>query len=114
MKRLVLASIAVAGLGACTDQPMTPAQLLAAQALVTVVGATVPDAAQALEIGQLLCNTATGAEAVFDAKNNAPYLVTGKPAQTVANVCAAIGGQPVPPPGSKLTVPAVKVVIPTA
>jgi len=111
MNRLLLA--ALLPIAACS-QPLTPAQTAAGQTLVSVASATMPGVATPLADGQLLCSVGQTLQAVVDAATGKPFLVTGKAAQTVANVCAVIGGVPVAPPTVATTVPAKAVAVPAA
>lgn len=109
MKHLPIA--AILAFAACA--PLTPTQQAAGQVSVMVatqVGGTT--VTKALAEGQLLCGLEGSIVAIVDGITGQPILVTGKPAQTVANVCGLIGAGavPVPPPATPVTVPAVAVV----
>lgn len=108
---LVLGTGLLWGLTGC-NKPLTPAQVQTAQTLVTVASATVPGGAQALADGQLLCQGVAGIQAIVDATTGKPYLVTGKPAAVVAQVCALLSGVPVAPPAAPITVQPAAVIPP--
>lgn len=98
MKRqygMIAARAAVLVLASCT-QPLTQTQLQAAEAGITVIDASVPNAAQALAAGQLLCQTGAFIKAIYEGQTGKPFLVTGRTAQTVANVCQLLGAGAVP------------------
>lgn len=91
---------------------MSPGELAAAQALVTVTGALVPGGAAVLAAGQLLCSDGGQIVAMVDQLTGQAWLVTGKAATTVANTCQALGVSwiPVAPTGAKMVVAAAAVV----
>jgi hypothetical protein len=107
----IAALAAVLALAAC-NAPLTPAQQAEAQLAVSVVGAAVPASAQVFAAGQLVCAGASGLAAVIDAATGKPYLVTGKPAQIVANVCSVLNATPVPLAAGITSVPGVLVTPP--
>lgn len=111
-RRVSLLLCALAALAACAQ--LTPQQAAVAQALVTVVGDLVPGGSAALGVGQLLCQGGGGLVAVYDAATGKPFLVTGRSATLVANVCSAIGGSPTAPPAASTTVTAKAVAIPAS
>lgn len=105
------ATLAVLALLAACSTPLTPAQLTAAEAGITIASSLVPGGQAALAAGQLLCSSGSAIVAVIDQVSGQPWLVTGKAATTVANACAAIGSSfaPVAPPTTPTTVGAAKV-----
>lgn len=93
MKRALLAScLAIAG----CSQPLTTTQTTEAQIAVQIAADFLPGGSAALAAGQLICQGAGSIVGVFDAATGQPYLVTGKAATVVANVCSAIGSSYTP------------------
>lgn len=83
------------GVVGCT-QALTPTQTTEAQIAVQIAAAFLPGGSAALATGQLICQGAAGVVGVFDQATGQPYLVTGKAATTVADVCSAIGSSYTP------------------
>jgi predicted ATPase len=86
MRRIIIASVAVAGLTACTT------------------------ATQAVADGQLFCARATSTGPLVVAlatAAGAPLTVTNKAAADVAAACAVIGALPVAPPANPAAAPVV-------
>lgn len=103
MTRIIAISLAL-GLAACSNA-LTPAQTATAQSVIALASATVPDAAQIVVDGQLVCAGASAVNSIIDITTGKPFLVTGKAAQTVANVCSVLGAQPIPVPTGVAIVP---------
>lgn len=99
--RTILTLAALLTLAACSTA-LTPAQQAAGQTVVTLASATVPIAATAIADGQLICQSESVLAAIVDQATGKPFLVTGKSAQAVANVCALIGASPVPAPAGAM------------
>ena len=92
---------------------LTPAQTGEAQLAVKVVAASNPVAGQIIADGQLVCAGAGEFHAIIDAVTGKPYVVTGKPATTVHNICLALGATPVADPGPAVPI-GVATIVPVA
>ena len=111
MKNYVALSCIVAMLGACANT-LTPTQVSEAQTAIKLLSATVPQLGQFVADGQLICAGSGVFQAIVDAVTNKPFLVTGKAANTVHNICLALGATPVSSPGPLVPIGTAVVTLP--